>query len=245
MNEPYVIVTGGAVDEGLSTAESLLNAGIRVSIWDDDAAQLEHARAELTNAGPEFDLRKVDVGNEASVEKTYASVRAAFGVPAGLFTMAVLRRTYMLGGSSDKQPEVDVPFWELDRSRARRVIEVNALGTFFCSAMVAPDMIKEGRGSIVLFSTGLETQRSSNIPYGPSRALVEAFAVGAARQLEPYNVRLNVLASGGRVNRREQNDPRYEPADWMSKLAPYLASNDSLGVTGKIFRSGSLTPSPD
>jgi 3-oxoacyl-[acyl-carrier protein] reductase len=242
LDQPYAIVTGGAVDEGLSCAESLLEAGIPVSIWDEDPDQLAIAKEELAGHGEMVDMRRVDVGDIDSVRSSYADLSSEWGVPYSIFTMAVLRNTFMLGMVSEFQPKEPTPFWALDMHRAARVVQVNSVGSLNCAAAVAPDMVKVGRGNIVLFSTGLGTQRSSNIPYGPSRAFVEAFAGGAFHQLEPHGVRMNVLASGGRVNRRDQLDPDNEPHDWMKQVAPFLASEASVALTGKVFRGAGLEP---
>ncbi len=96
-------------------------------------------------------------------------------------------------------------------------------------------MAQRRRGSIVNFSTSPHTQRSpSHIPYGPTKAMIEAFSLAAAEQLKPYGVRVNVISSSGRVNRRGKSDPGAQPSDWMAAMLDYFLSEASAGVTGQI-----------
>lgn len=236
------IVTGGAYEEGLSVAEGVLRAGHSVSLWDDRIEDLEKAKAELEGMGFEVDARAVDVADLDQVRDAYAAVCAELGKPRALFNMATLRSTFMLG-EPETRGSTPPPFWELDMGKLRRAIDVNVIGTIQCSAVVAPDMVAAGAGSIVNFTTGFETQRSSrNIPYGPTKAMVEAFSDGAAKALSPFGVRVNVISSGGGVNRRGSHAPDRVPSDWSFALVGYLAGDESRGVTGQLFEGSGLTP---
>jgi NAD(P)-dependent dehydrogenase (short-subunit alcohol dehydrogenase family) len=237
-----VIVTGGAYEEGLSVAEGLLRAGCDVSIWDDRAESLDKAVAELEGLGLSAHSQEVDVADLEQVRAAHAAVCADLGRPRALFNMATLRSTFMLG-EPDERSKTPPPFWELDMGKLSRAIHVNVIGTIHCTSVVAPDMVAAGDGSIVNFTTGFETQRSPhNIPYGPTKAMVEAFSDGASKTLAPLGVRLNVICSGGGVNRRGEHRPDRVPADWSFALAGYLAGDESKGVTGQLFEGSGLTP---
>jgi len=228
------IVTGGAYEEGLSTAEAVLHAGLRVSIWDDNEVRLQAAKREL----PDADVRCVDVADLDDVKRAYAAVKSELGDVEALYNMATLKNTFMIGEHESRSKET-IPFWKLDTGKLTRAVNVNVLGTFYCSTVVTPDMVAAGRGLIVNFSTGVHTQRSvDHVPYGPTKALVDAFSVIAAEQLKPHGVRVNVLISGGAVNRRGSYDPKRQPFDWMAPIVRYLASDASKDVTGRIFTGG-------
>jgi NAD(P)-dependent dehydrogenase (short-subunit alcohol dehydrogenase family) len=97
-------------------------------------------------------------------------------------------------------------------------------------------MAARGQGSIITMSTQDHTKRSpDHIPYGPTKALVEALSFAAAGQLKPHGVRVNVLQAGGRVNRRGVNDPNNQPHDVMVPVLIYLSSDASRHVTGEVF----------
>ena len=182
------------------------------------------------------DLREVDVADDSDVRAVYAAVCWELGVPVVLFNMATLRNTYLLGGERVGE-SLRPNFWEFDTSRVRRAVEANLLGTLVCTSAVVPDLVFRRRGSIVIFTTSLQTHRTQ-IPYGSTKAAVEAFTVAAANQLASYNVRVKAIASGGRTNLWGENDPRYVPSNWADDLVTYLAGAESEGVTGQIFRGG-------
>jgi len=230
------IVTGGAWEEGLSAAEAVLHTGLTVSIWDDRTEALARAKAEMAGLGFSPDIRDVDVADPAAVQRTYDAVKAELGPVDVLVNFATLKNTFLLG-EHEQRSDRTLGFWETDLSRLLRALDVNVKGTILCSRVVAPDMIERRRGSIVNFTTGEHTQRSiDHIPYGPSKALVDAFTVAAAEQLRPHGVRVNAIASSGSVNRRGQNNPkRQQPWDWMAPMLRYLASEESAGVTGQLI----------
>ena len=242
MPNGFVVVTGGAYEEGLSVAEALAHGGARVSIWDEAPAELEAARSELAGLGLEVDARSVNLGDPGDVARVYDLCRAEFGPPTSLFNMATLKNSYLLGDPETRTTEKP-NFWETDLEKLARVGEINVIGTMLCSALAARDMVAASSGSIVNFSTSDSTKVSAgHVPYGPSKAMVEAFSTAITKQLRPHNVRVNVISSGGMVNRRGRQDPRHVPAMWASELVNYLSNAESERVTGQLYRGSSLTP---
>ncbi len=236
------IVTGGSYEEGLSIAEALCRCGYGVSIWDEELGPLESARDELHGLGYEVDIRCLDIGNVSQLTATYQAVKDLQGVPAALFNMATLKNSYLHGDPETRTDEL-VPFWNVDRDKLKRVMEVNAIGTMLCSATVAVDMVAAKTGSIVNFSTGSHTQRDvGHVPYGPSKSFVESFSTAISFQLEPHGVRVNVISAGGMVNRRGKSDPKHVPSDWADELVAYLAGDDSKAVTAQLYQGASLVP---
>lgn len=238
------VVTGGAQEEGLSTAEVLLRQGAQVSIWDDDAGELARVCGELTELGFKTDSRCVDIAVFSDVARTHADVRAALGPVDALFNMSTLKNTYMLSPVPGQRRDNFRPLWELDPDRLRRAIEVNVLGMVFCTSVVCKDMVARRQGRIVSQSTSPDTQISKgHIPYGPSKSFVESFTAAMAPQLVDYGVTINVITSGGRVNRRgAPPDPGQQPSDWMANSVAYLTSDASAGVTGTVFTGGAVEP---
>src|SRR5438034_11437721 len=70
------IVTGGAAGIGLAIAHRLAASGARVSLWDrDDKALAESARA----VGPNTHTARLDVADEAQVERAFDETARALG----------------------------------------------------------------------------------------------------------------------------------------------------------------------
>lgn len=234
-----VIVTGAARDEGCTAAEGLLRAGARVSLWDADGEGLAEAAQELQVQDLTPHCRVVDVRNWRQVMAAFDNVVKELGPVDVLVNNDILKMSYMGRRSGPLGP-----FWELDLIRLRREVAVNTLGTYHCCRMAAIHMTERHEGSIVNLGTSEHTMRSpSHIPYGPSAAWIEQFSLAASEQLRPFGVRMNLIKSGGQMNRRHQSNPEAVPYDAMVPTICYLAGEDSARVTGKIFVAGRLESS--
>jgi NAD(P)-dependent dehydrogenase (short-subunit alcohol dehydrogenase family) len=235
------IVTTAGEEEGITAAEGLLRAGATVSLWDTDKQDLDRAAADFEVQGLRADYRVVDVANLNEVQAAYDAVRGSLGAIDLLMNNATLRNNFMFGQESRNPAPVD--FWDLPHDRVRRTVDVNVVGAFNCARVVAVGMIARKRGSIIITTTSPSTQRSSShIPYGPSKAFIEAFVSAAAEQLKAHGVRINCVGSGGRVNRRGESDPTAQPADGMVPVVLYLASNAARDVTGQVFTAANFNP---
>ncbi len=241
-----IIVTGGAEQvwgEGLTAAEALLRAGASVFIWDDDADALARAEVELREEGLRPDLQQVDIADEAQVRGAYEAVRRSAGRVDGLVNAAVLKNSFLMG-PENPYPYRHVDFWDLRPERFRRIMEVNTLGMYLCTSIVARDMVAQKSGSIINVSTSDRTKRSAkNIAYGPSKAMVEAFSLAAAEQLKEHGVRLNIVRADGRVNHRHMTNPDNQPFDVMVPVIRYLLGDDSTEVSGQIFSAAEFNRS--
>jgi 3-oxoacyl-[acyl-carrier protein] reductase len=235
------IVTTAGEEEGITAAEGLLRAGARVSLWDTDRQDLDRAVADFEQQGLRGDYRVVDVADLQQVEAAYQAVRSAFGEVDVLVNNATLRNNFMFGQENRNPAPVD--FWDLPHDRVARTVDVNVIGAYNCARVVAPGMVARKRGSIIITTTSPSTQRSTgHIPYCPSKAFIEAFVSAAAEQLKPHGVRINCVGSGGRVNRRGENDPTAQPSDGMVPVVLYLVSEAARDVTGRVFTAAEFDP---
>ncbi|MEA2640408.1 MAG: 2-dehydro-3-deoxy-L-rhamnonate dehydrogenase [Chloroflexota bacterium] len=228
------IVTTNTEDEGISAAEGLLRAGVRVSVWDPDADELAQVRKEFEAAGLKADYRHVEITRLDAVQAAHDAVAREFGDVDILVNHATLRGTYMAG--PDNPSREPVPFWELNIDRFHRAVEVNIVGMYTCSRVVAAGMVARGHGSIMTQTTSGNTKRNPfNQPYGASKAFVEAFTAAAADGLKQYGVRCNAFQSSGQTNRRGEYDQKKLPFDCMLPMILYLASDASRDVTGQVL----------
>lgn len=235
------IVTTAGEEEGISTAEGLLRAGATVSLWDTDKSDLDRAAADFDKQELRADFRVVDVADLDQVQAAYEAVRRSLGEVDLLMNNATLRSNFMFG-QEHRNPE-PVDFWNLPHDRVARTVAVNMMGAFSCARVVAPRMVARKRGSIIITTTSPSTQRSSShIPYGPSKAFIEAFVSAAAEQLKPHGVRINCVGSGGRVNRRGESDPTAQPSDGMVPVVLYPMSDAASEVTGQVFTAATFNP---
>ncbi len=133
---------------------------------------------------------------------------------------------------------------------ARAVIDVNVLGTLWCSLAFVPGMAARGGGAIVNLSSGAAVTNSPGIGvYPASKAAVEALTKQMALEFGPMGIRVNAVGpglivtegtaanyEGERRNERAAKIPMQrvgEPSDIADTIA-WLVSPDARYVTGQV-----------
>ena len=130
-------ITGGGGGIGRATAERFAEEGAKVVVADIDAAAGEaaahSARAGAANSGGDGHFVRCDVTERASVEAAIAETVARYGKLDILHNNA--------GGSTLQ----DGPVTEAPDEEFWRVIRLDLYGTFLCSKIAIPEIIKAGR----------------------------------------------------------------------------------------------------
>ena len=161
-------------------------------------------------------------------------------------------------GAMDKFGKIDVlvnnagvtsqdSFANMTYKRWRLILSVNLDGTFLCSKIVLPYMLEKKSGTIINVSSILAHQIRMNIAYGVTKAAVERFTMGLAREMRhdegiaitcirPYFVKTEVVM--GFMDGRDISDFE-EPVIWQ-KYPAMLAAAKPLDVTGKIWDKAAL-----
>jgi 3-oxoacyl-[acyl-carrier protein] reductase len=138
-------------------------------------------------------------------------------------------------------------FLKLPYRRWRLILSVNLDGTFLCSKVVLPHMIEQKSGTIINVSSILAHQVRMNIAYGVTKAGVERFTLGLAREMRretgiavtcvrPYFVKTEVVM--GFMDGRDISDFE-EPIIWQ-KYPAMLAGTRPEEITGKIWDKAAL-----
>lgn len=166
---------------GLATARSLAAQGAKVAIVD--------LNADVTKSAKELGSHHCgyvcDVSSHDQCQKIVAEIRSAMGLPSALLTFAgISRSTRFL----DVRPE-EYEF----------VMQINLRGTMNICQAVVPYMIEGGGGSIVCVGS-IAGQRGGGIfggtHYSASKGGVQSLAKAMARELAPYQIRVNSIAPG-------------------------------------------------
>ncbi|WP_254512978.1 SDR family NAD(P)-dependent oxidoreductase [Anatilimnocola floriformis] len=174
------LVVGGASGIGLAIAKAFAKEGCRVLIWDRNPNTPAIA-AELSLTG-----QAVDITDYELVKTTAAAAAESFG--------PIDHVIYAAGLGSGK---FGFPFWKLDPSDWDRVLRVNLLGAVNTAHAFAPGLAERGRGSF-LFISSVAGQIGSQTdpPYSAAKAALINFAIAAAKDLAPHNVRVNTICPG-------------------------------------------------
>lgn len=180
------IIVGGARGIGLATAELLLAEGVCIEIWDYDDSGLAVAQRLNQTSHHEVAFRSVDIVDaDACVEAVKAASADWPKVDHLILTAAV--------GSG----KFGFPFTNLKPEHWRRVIEINVLGTANVAHAIAPVLMERRSGTITLLaSVAGQMGSQTDPPYSASKAANINFMQCMAKDLAPFNVRVNAVNPG-------------------------------------------------
>ncbi len=136
---------------------------------------------------------------------------------------------------------LDTPLkrWEL-------VMRVNLIGAFLCSKAVLPQMIKQGRGSIINISSLAADERDegtvpTGVAYSVSKAGLDRFTLGLATEVGKFNIAVNAVkphrvvdTEGMRLWQPNADHSLWQSAETMVQATILLAHQDSTGITATI-----------
>ena len=189
------VVTGGASGLGLATARALRERGVRVAVFDVNAAQGEAVARELDAV-----FCAADVTSEGQVDAAFARARARHGQERVLVNCAGTGNAYKTA-SRDKTTGA-IAHFPLDAFE--RIIQINLIGTFRCIAKSAAGMLgleplgPDGeRGAIVnTASVAAVDGQIGQAAYTASKAGIAGMTLPIARDLMNEGIRVNTILPG-------------------------------------------------
>lgn len=140
-------------------------------------------------------------------------------------------------------------FWEADPEKWQRLMDVNVRGAFLMGRAAALHLLEQKWGRVVNVTTSMNTMiRGGNMPYGQSKASLEAASAAWADDFVGTGVTCNVLVPGGAAD--TPMVPNESPYDRDNLVKPgvmvapacWLASNDSDGINSMRFLGRNWDP---
>ena len=232
------LLTGAATGLARAMSLGLAEAGATVIAADLDARGLEETVGLGAGLAGRIHTQILDVRETDQCRAAIDRAEKDLGKLDILVNCAGLGPVYMRHDFLTRP----MPFWEADPERWWTMIAVNLRGPFLLSHMAAPGMIARGFGRIVNITTSFSTMiRGGNMPYGQTKAGLEAGTASWSDDLKGTGVTANVLIPGGAAD--TGMIPRDIVTDRSKLVSPdlmkapiiYLASDASDGVTGKRF----------
>jgi NAD(P)-dependent dehydrogenase (short-subunit alcohol dehydrogenase family) len=236
-------ITGGGGGIGRATAERFAEEGAKVVIAEIDpksgAAAAEAARARVGNSGGDAHFVPCDVTDRASVERAIAETVARFGKLDVLHNNA--------GGSTMR----DGPVTEAPEDEVWRVIRLDLYGTFLCSKIAIPEIVKAGGGSVINMSSNVALMALPGRDcYTAAKGGIAAMTRSMAAEYAPYKIRVNAIAPSVTLTERVKKllaaSPEIEKLGQshllgfgqpihIADMAVYLAADESAITTGQVL----------
>jgi D-xylose 1-dehydrogenase len=191
LKEKRVFVTGGGSGIGASIVAAFAEQGARVAFVDIDVEASLALCEEITRDGREKPIfRQCDIRDISALQEVIRELAADIGDFEVLVNNAGNDQRHTL-------QEVTVDYWN-DR------IAINQRPMFFTCQAVAEGMKKRGGGSIInLGSTSWHIANGGYPVYTTTKAAVSGLTRGLARDLGPYNIRVNTVTPGWVMTERQ------------------------------------------
>lgn len=240
---PLLLITGGSRGIGAAVARLAASRGYDLAInYAGNKAAAEATAQACRAAGAKAEIFQGDMALDADISRVFAEVDARMGRIDGLVNNA---------GVTGKASRLD----EADPAEIRRVIDINVTGAI----LVAQEGVRRlsqrhggAGGSIVNLSSAAVWIGSPDnfVWYAASKAAIDSFTLGLAREVGKEGVRVNAVAPGlieteihessglgGRLEKLGPSVPigRAGTADEVANIILFLLSDEASYVTGAVY----------
>lgn len=237
-----VLITGGSRGIGAATARLAAASGYDVCLtYASQHEAAEAVAAEIRALGRQACCLQADAGATDFADTLMARLPSSLPPLVGLVNNAGI--TGPLG-----------PFLQTRPDTMRQVLEVNVLGLMLLTQQVVRHWREAGRGGCVVNVSSVAATLGSPgeyVHYAASKAAVESFTVGLAKELAEHGIRVNAVSPGttltdihaaagepGRPQRIAARIPMRRPgeAHEIAEAIVWLLSERSAYVTGSVLK---------
>lgn len=179
------IITGGTRGIGFAIAELFLKNGAKVAVLGSRQETVDNALAKLKEENPAYEVLGFcpNLSDYNQVEDTFKKVKESFGRVDILVNNA---------GISAREP-----LEQYDPENFKKIMDLNVTSVFNGCKAVVPMMKEVGGGSIINTSSMVSLYgQESGVGYPTSKFAVNGITKSLARELGPFNIRVNAVAPG-------------------------------------------------
>jgi 3-oxoacyl-[acyl-carrier protein] reductase len=228
------LVTGGGSGIGRAIARRLAAEGMKVAICGRRAEALQGTVELIAEAGGEALAERADVSQVEEIERLVPLVAEKLGPVDALVHNAM----HMRFPTFEQQTRQD---WEASFATGARA-------AYLLAQQVVPQMKQRAGGGIVLISSVLgQRPNRTGLSYAAVKGALEAMARQMAMSFAPDGIRVNALAPGLILSRREITPERLAndlvplgragtPAE-MAAVVAFLLSKQSAYITGQVIHA--------
>jgi len=237
--EVAVVIGGGGVLAG-AMADGLADAGAKLVVAGRTQANADARAQTIIDRGGEAIGVQCDATQKADVQKALELTRERFGRVDILINAAGVNSA--------------TPFFEITEEEWHRILDIDLKSVFLACQVFGKAMVDAGRGGSIINITSVSSgpPLSKVFTYGVAKAGVNQITQFLARELAPYEIRVNAILPGffpAEQNRRVLTSDRvasilghtpmkrFGDAAELVGAAVYLASRRASSfVTGTILR---------
>lgn len=249
LNEQVVIVTGAGKGIGKGIAQVLGKEGAKIVVATVDADYGKQTAEEIINDGGDAIFIETDVSKEDSIKHMVDETLNHYGKINTLVNNAGITVFKSIEDATSDD-------WD-------QLMNIDLRGSFLCTKYVLPAMKEQNGGSVINISSNhsIATLPDTEM-YAAAKGGVNAMTRGLALTLGKYNIRVNAICPGFTNTSHLKNwfesmdneeevrkgvnelhaTPRINEPEDIGKLAKFLASDDSVMMTGEhLVMDGGLS----
>jgi 3-oxoacyl-[acyl-carrier protein] reductase len=232
------VVTGAARGIGRAIALRLAKSKVNLIInyYQNEAAALDLSR-EIAALGGNCVLARGDVSCPDDAQKLMQTSLKNFNRLDILVNNAGINRDNLLVRMKEEE--------------FNRVVEINLLGTFYCTKYASKIMMKSRYGRIVNISSVVGIAgNAGQANYAASKAGIIGFTKSVAKELGTRNITVNAIAPGyiktDMTNRLTDEQKgkilsriplgRFGLPEEVANMVGFLVSDEANYITGQVFR---------
>jgi NAD(P)-dependent dehydrogenase (short-subunit alcohol dehydrogenase family) len=217
-----VVITGSGRGIGAGCARGAARQGAAVVVNDVNPAGIEETVDAIRAQGGTAIGCLADVADWDDAELLVRKCIESFGKIDGLVNNAGL--AHIAG------------IHEFDPVAARALVDVNVMGTLYCTARAVKPMLAQRSGSIVNVISGAHMGLPRLSVYAASKGAVASMVYSWALELKGSGVRVNALSPVAGGTGMSPADPLNQSPEANSPVVEYLLSDLSSHVSGQLVR---------
>ena len=245
MDKKILLVTGSSRGIGAEICRQAAKEGWAVCVnYANSATEAEGVVRQIQQSGGKAIAIKADISSEDDVVSMFDKIDQQLGKVTGLVNCA---------GTNGCNSRVD----DMEFALTKRLFEVNTLGAFLCAKYAIQRMAKRhgGNGGAIVNVSSAASKHGgpfTYIDYAASKAALDTFTIGLAREQAEQGIRVNCLRPGITMTEISVDFAKKNPEwlDWVMQQVPmkrpaevgeianaamYLLSEKSSYSTGAIL----------